>query len=646
MTVQTLRRSLMFTALVLAAQFASAAYPPAMTGTRMAYDESTGYTVLFGGATRVDQGTVRTYFPPETWTFSGSRWIQRYPAASPEGRAAHMMTYDSARKQVVLFGGRGATADLNDTWVYRAGNWTKIDTPSAPPARSAAGMAYDKIRDRVVLFGGIAVSDDAKTSTNLYDTWEFDGTTWTKIQDNGPQVYTPQLVFDEARNQMIMVGVDSNSATLMYTFDPAAQSWKQVQPQTLPPCANESSLAYRSATQDVVLVGGVCVNSTTVEAIYSWDGTNWTNVETKTPITRGNNMALAYDEARDQLVVFGGTAAFGNTRSDTYVLASGDWIAVNSDAPLPGPRSLFSLATDPVNKVVWATGGISDTGFYPDFWRVENGGWQATTVTGAPACMSPVSAFDIDRSKLVVICQTGEVYEWDGAAWKGFTDMKTKPLQRRFGSAAYDQTLKRTVFFGGYDETNYRNDTWLWDGTAWTEQKNNRAPARSLTSMWFDPVLKKTVIYAGVGRRDPQAALERYNDMWSLGSNGWTEIKPSTLPGQRYGAQVAVDPRNNKTYLFGGLRLDVDAKGLQRQSYADDMWVWDGTNWSKLTVNGVTPAARENGAMTFDPSQDRILLFGGWGGYYLSDAWLFDSTTNSWTPQIEYTGRRRAGGRR
>jgi hypothetical protein len=190
----------------------------------------------------------------------------------------------------------------------------------------------------------------------------------------------------------------------------------------------------------------------------------------------------------------------------------------------------------------------------------------------------------------------------------------------------YDQSLKKTVLYGGYDDSNYVDNTWLWDGTQWSEQKKRAAPARGLTAMWFDPVLHKTVLFGGIGRPHPQDRLQRYVDMWSLDSNGWTEVKPSTLPTTRYGAQVAVDPRTGHAILFGGLRLDIDSKGLQKQVYANDMWEWDGSSWKQLTTNG-SPTPRENASMAFDYGRNNFVLFGGWSGYYLSDLWLLDGDT-------------------
>jgi hypothetical protein len=297
------------------------------------------------------------------------------------------------------------------------------------------------------------------------------------------------------------------------------------------------------------------------------------------------------------------------------------------------------MRADPTNKVVYLLNGLSDGATFSDFWMYQNGGWQRITAENTPTCGTPFAAFDTDRSKLVAMCNDGSTFEWDGTAWKAFTDLKPVPTFRRFAAMTYDATLKKTVVFGGWDEADYVNTTWLWDGTSWSEVKNNRAPARALTAMWYDPILKKTVIYGGLGRPSPSDRLQRYNDMWSLGSNGWTEIKPAALPQTRYGAQVAVDPRNGHALLFGGLRLDVDSKGIQRQVYANDLWDWDGTTWKQIQTNNVPPG-RENGAMAFDYSRNAFVIFGGYAGYYLSDTWTLEGDT--WRVIPEQTGRRRS----
>ena len=201
------------------------------------------------------------------------------------------------------------------------------------------------------------------------------------------------------------------------------------------------------------------------------------------------------------------------------------------------------------------------------------------------------------------------------------------------------------MLFGGWDGSNFLDDTWVWDGTDWTQVTKNPPPSRELESMWYDPILQKTVIFGGLGRLTSQDRLTRYDDMWQFDGTGWVEIKPTALPGTRYGASVAVDPRNGHAVLFGGLQL-TGPDILQVQDYASDTWEWDGTNWTQFTPNG-TPAARENAPFAFDTQRNEFVAFAGYGGYYLSDLWTLNrpvgsATTWTWRPWADSTLRRRA----
>jgi hypothetical protein len=402
-------------------------------------------------------------------------------------------------------------------------------------------------------------------------------------------------------------------------------------PETLPQCVNEAAVVYQRQDEKVFLVGGVCAvegnQSSVNEEVWQWDGENWAKPEVKTGLLRVTNPAIAFDIERNQVVMYGGTTAFSSPRQATYRFVEGDW-AFLDDTTSPGPRSLFGIAIDPNTKTTYLVGGLTDLDYWTDFWRYKDGAWERLSNDKGPACPVPNAAFDPDRNRLVVLCSDSTTFEWDGEAWKNMEPRRT-PRPRRFSSMVYDRNMKRVVLFGGFDELGeYTGKTWLWDGTNWTEMKKKKPHSRGLTSMWYDPILNKTVLYGGIGRRDTNSKIERYTDMWALDANGWKELKPATMPTTRYGAQVAVDPRTNHAILFGGLRLDDAENDRKVQVYADDTWEWDGTTWRELDTETNAPA-RENGAMFFEPATERLMVFAGWAGYYLSDLWAFEN--NRWT---------------
>jgi hypothetical protein len=110
-----------------------------------------------------------------------------------------------------------------------------------------------------------------------------------------------------------------------------------------------------------------------------------------------------------------------------------------------------------------------------------------------------------------------------------------------------------------------------------------------------------------------------------------TPTKPrvySPLP-TRFRAAMAYDDAIGMVVLFGG----ADA-GLTR-AFAET-WLWDGHGWS-MTHPAVSPPARENGTMAYDPASKQVVLFGGVQRHNgasttaLDDTWTWDGST--WTQQ-------------
>jgi len=660
MSVLTSKRLLF--AVVAALLFATAvfaAHPAPRSHARMAYDAEAKTALLFGGESPVDPVTQISYDSDENWIWNGSRWAQIFPATHPTARTGHGMVYDSIHSRIVLFGGRqakttleGEISLLNDTWVWEDSNWRAVSTPNAPDARHLFAMTYDSARDRVVLFGGAHHTADGKLFEAEYDTWEFDGTTWTKVAvAEEPKVNFPQLAYDEARNQLVLMGTDSAIATLMYIYDPAARTWNKQTPEKLPSCVNDASMAYRSRSETIVLVGGVCsLTESTVDQTWEWNGTNWAELEVGNP-ARATAQAITYDALHDTVVIYGGIQAFLSVpRSATLLFHDKGYRGV-ADIGRPSPRSLGAFQTDSVTNTLWLFGGLDElsSAYIDDFdpalsfnrlWGYRGGSWFSLALDKAPSCGAPLSAYDTTRSTLVVTCFGSDTFEFNGTEWKQLIP-KTKPPSRRFAGMVYDETLKKTVLFGGFDDTNYRNDTWTWDGTDWTEVKKDKPTNRGLMAMWYDPLQKKTIIYGGLGRKSIDERITRYSDMYAFSGTGWTKLNVSTTPGERMGPQIAIDRSNGKLVLFGGLRSVLDtSKDTRRQFFDNDTWQWDGSSstWTLLSPPRA-PHARENGMMAWDPLKNEIVLFGGYAGFYYSDTWAFNGQT--WSPRADPAGRRR-----
>jgi hypothetical protein len=191
----------------------------------VAYDARRNRIVAFGGS------TGRSSVVEGTWEYDGTAW-QRREIATPPGRQAHMMTYDTKRARTVMFGGVRPGAEgqrgqvMPDLWEYDGNQWIERSVTGGPSPRHSAGVAYDSRRGRTIIYGGI-------DSTGIIgDTWAWDGATWTKLADGGPaKRVMGYIVYDPRRDRVVLFGGRlgwPNDAGDTWEFD--GTQWRQVLP--------------------------------------------------------------------------------------------------------------------------------------------------------------------------------------------------------------------------------------------------------------------------------------------------------------------------------------------------------------------------------------------------------------------------------
>ncbi|HET6261537.1 MAG TPA: hypothetical protein VFG99_04785, partial [Chloroflexia bacterium] len=137
------------------------------------YDAARKVALIFGGATRSGNRN-------DIWGWNGAAWSEYLPQGpEPSARSAARMAFDERSGKTILFGGVAGRSTLDDTWEWDGTGWRRLDVSGArPPARSHHAMAYDRNRGRIVLFSGI---NDINLPPQLTDTWEWDGSSWTKV---------------------------------------------------------------------------------------------------------------------------------------------------------------------------------------------------------------------------------------------------------------------------------------------------------------------------------------------------------------------------------------------------------------------------------------------------------------------------------
>ena len=183
-------------------------------------------------------------------------------------------------------------------------------------------------------------------------------------------------------------------------------------------------------------------------------------------------------------------------------------------------------------------------------------------------------------------------------------------------------TAPGVLLFAGYGEAPL-SDTWLWDGTSWTQVEVAGPSVRSDQSMigtlpGFNASLAHDALLFGGQGLGPYLG-----DTWMWSSSGWTQLQVAG-PSAREGAAMAV--LGQKVFLYGG----SGASG----AFLSDMWAWAEGKWTQVALTGPTPGGRYGHSMVTVGNE--IVLFGNVAGP--TDTWTFDGTSWKQAATIGPTG--------
>jgi N-acetylneuraminic acid mutarotase len=203
----------------------------------------------------------------------------------------------------------------------------------------------------------------------------------------------------------------------------------------------------------------------------------------------------------------------------------------------------------------------------------------------------------------------------------------TLPNGRNSFTLVYDESLAKAILFGGFEDTDYLNDTWAYSpGTnTWSDLNPSSFPGvRYGQAMVYDSSNGKMIMFGGYNDNGP------FNDTWEYdpGTNAWTNLRPSgTVPDSRYAMSMVYDSASGKVIMFGGLGA---------MSPFNDTWTYDpnSNTWANLNPSGTVPEARGGHSMVYDPVTDKTILFAGSNGKHggdLNDTWQYDAKANKWT---------------
>jgi hypothetical protein len=390
---------------------------------------------------------------------------------------------------------------------------------NVPGARDSAAHWIDS-HDNLWLFGGWTNIDD------LNDLWKFDGTDWIWVS-----------------------GSNSTGQTGVY-------GTKGIRSPNNVPGARDGAISWIDSHDNLWLFGGERHNSDLFNDLWKFDGTDWTWV-----------------------------SGFNSTNQTGVYGTKG----ISSPDNVPGARYWPVSWIDSYNNLWLFSGyGIDEYGNYDylnDLWKFDGTYW--TWISGSDSTN-----------------QTG-VY-----GTKGVTSSNNIPAGRS-GAISWIDSYDNLWLFGGYsidedddyDDYDYLNDLWKFDGTYWT---------------W----------------------ISGSNSIDQTGVYGTKGIASSNnVPGAR-GLIISWIDSHDNLWLFGGYGID----GFDDYDFLNDLWKFDGTYWTwisgsnsidQLGVYGTieipspdnVPGARGY-AISWIDNNDNLWLFGGYSDNSdFNDLWKFDIGT-------------------
>ncbi len=418
------------------------------------------------------------------------------------------------------------------------------------------------------------------------------------------------------------------------------------------PGAREGASLWIDATGNLWLFGGRGDTAKGAECVlndlWKWDGTSWAwmsgtgtcnayGVYGQRGVTAPGNSpgarqdASTWKDGSGNLWLFGGVghpsvAYEGETYTDRlsdlwkWDGTNWTWMGGPDSASQPGSYGTKGVAA----SSNWP-GARSDAAA----WRDASGGFWLLGGLGLGASASPAGRLN-------------DVWKWDGSTWtwiggsdqqyahglygtKGVADPSNQP-GARYGATAALRPDGRVLLFGGVgdaeSDTGLLNDLWSWDGSQWT---------------WL----------SGAKFADQEG---------EYGTKGVPGA--ANRPGAREAAASWADAAG-KFFLLGGGRQ----RGFDDWSAWNDLWMWDGTNWTWVggasTPNpigvygtkGLPAAGNEPGGrlghMAGQQASGAVLVFGGVGSSAtgrigtLNDLWQWDGAQWAWVSGS--TGESQAG---
>jgi hypothetical protein len=268
---------------------------------------------------------------------------------------------------------------------------------------------------------------------------------------------------------------------------------------------------------------------------------------------------------------------------------------------------------------VWLLAALA--GAQQPAWRQR----QATLPAPGGSATTAELAYDAARKVVVAVVQDTPVqqtWEYDGDAWT-----QAQPAQSPAAGEcelAFDPTRGRVLCVTG-SATTGALQVLEWTGSDWLPHSTASSPAaNSGFAIAFDDARAHLVLHGG-NKAVPPPVAPALAETWAWDGTDWRQVgNGGPVPCLEHG--MAYDSARQRVVFFGGRTLPAPGTSVTLA----DTWEWSGQQW--IQHFGIAaPPPRSLPAMTFDSARGVTVLFGGVasGGTPLTDLWEWNGMT--WT---------------
>jgi hypothetical protein len=155
------------------------------------------------------------------------------------------------------------------------------------------------------------------------------------------------------------------------------------------------------------------------------------------------------------------------------------------------------------------------------------------------------------------------------------------PAERTGAAMAYDPETGQVVMFGGLGDNGSLGDTWIWNGTDWTQQLLSSGPvSRFGASMVYDAKLHGLVLFGG--EPDQPISTSQQSNLratWLWKGSEWRRIDTLHTPTPNGLTGIGVLGAMAYDAATGNVVLVTSASGIHFEACSAATWAFDGSDW-------------------------------------------------------------------